>query len=174
MKNENAGGPNLILSGFMGTGKTTVGRLVARRLNMPFIDTDILVETAAGQSIAQVIETSGEEFFRELEAQVCRQVAQRSGQVIATGGGALLDDASRQALEASGIIICLTCELEEIIQRIGDGTARPLYHGDRDRPERLYTERENHYQSLRLKIDTTDRTPDQVTEEIIDLWQNQA
>ncbi len=165
---------NLILAGFMGTGKTTVGQLVAAKLGMPFVDTDPEVEKRAGRSVANIFATSGEAAFRKLEAEVCQQLATVRGQVIATGGGALLDPASRQALEANGLVICLTCDLDEITQRIGSGASRPLYADDRARLEELLAQRASLYDSLPYHVDTTHRRPEQVAEEIVELWKQTA
>lgn len=170
MKSDAAPGRNLILAGFMGTGKSTVGRLVALTLEMPLVDIDAEIEATAGQSIAEIMATQGEAAFRRLEAQICAQAAARPGQVIATGGGALIDPDTRQALEASGLIVGLTCDLETSIQRMGDGASRPLYSGDRARLESLYAAREKLYRSLPHQIDTSNLGPEEAAREVVRLW----
>lgn len=167
------GGRNLILAGFMGTGKTTVGRLVAERLAMRFVDTDAEIERRAGRFIAEIFAGEGEAAFRQLEAAVCREVAGRGNQVIATGGGALLDPATYAALTSSGLLVGLICELDQVAARLGGDGSRPLYAGDRDRLAWLFDQRAALYAGLPHRIDTTHLTPSQVADEVIRLWQNQ-
>lgn len=164
---------NLVLAGFMGTGKSTVGRIVAERLGLAFVDTDAQIERQAGRSIAQIFAQDGEAAFRRLEAQVCRQIAAGRGQVIAVGGGALLDDGTRRAFAQTALIVCLTCSLDEILRRVGDDPARPLFSTDRERLAALYARRADHYASLPHIIETTARTPAEVAGEVIRLWNQQ-
>ena len=120
---------NIVLTGFMGTGKSTVGRLVAQQLQCPFIDSDDLIVERAGKSIAQVFAEAGEDRFRSLERSVCRDLAAQEGLVIATGGGALLDADSRRALGKSGLLICLLASPESIRRRLAHESGRPLFNG---------------------------------------------
>lgn len=117
---------NLTITGFMGTGKTTVGRLVAARLGRRFVDMDTLIEAREGRPISQIFAESGEAYFRQLEADLCRELAARGGLVIATGGGALVSEANLRALERSGPVVCLDCEPDELWRRIGASENRPM------------------------------------------------
>ena len=99
---------NIVITGFMGTGKTTVGRLLAERLQRRFVDMDVLLAERFGKSIAAIFAEEGEEAFRGAEAALCQDLAAEQGLVIATGGGTLLNEASRAALGASGVLVCLT------------------------------------------------------------------
>ncbi|NLX49461.1 MAG: bifunctional shikimate kinase/shikimate dehydrogenase [Methanospirillum sp.] len=110
----------VILIGFRGTGKTTVGRLVAERLGLPFLDTDALVEARAGRPIPAIFEAEGEEGFRRLERQVCAGLAGAAG-VIATGGGAVLDPANVEALRRGARVVLLEASPEEIAARCAGG-----------------------------------------------------
>ena len=168
---EVAPAPNIALAGFMGTGKSTVGRLLAERLGWRFVDTDALIEARAGRTIAQVFATQGEAAFRRLEAEICRQVAEGTRQVIALGGGALLNAETRRAVEARALLVCLDAPLDEIVRRVGQDPTRPLFHADRARLAALYAERAAHYAALPHHIVTTGRTPADITEEIVRLWQ---
>ena len=161
---------SIVLAGFMGTGKSTVGRIVAQRLGMAFVDTDDVIEKEAGLGIAAIFAREGEIGFRQREAAICQRLAAQPGQVIAVGGGALLDAQTRAAFEAQAMVVCLTCELDEVMRRVGDDPTRPLF-GDRKAVERLLARRSGHYASLPHLIDTTSRTPAEVAEEIIKLWQ---
>ena len=118
--------PNIILTGFMGTGKTAVGREVAARLGRPFVDLDDLIVQRAGKSIPEIFAQDGEPAFRALEAAVCGEMAAPAGLVIATGGGAVVNPANREALAAGGTVICLETDLETILQRVGRGDDRPM------------------------------------------------
>ncbi|HZP43928.1 MAG TPA: shikimate kinase [Candidatus Binatia bacterium] len=117
---------HLILTGFMATGKTEVGRRLARQLGRPFIDTDALVEAAAGRTIAEIFAAEGERRFRELERAAVEQACAVPEAVIATGGGVLLDPENRRRLAAAGPIVCLSARPEEILARVGDPRTRPL------------------------------------------------
>lgn len=149
---------NIILTGFMGTGKTSVGRLVAERLKLRFLDTDGEIEKRSGMSAPDIFRVHGEAHFRTLEKELCREIASQHGLVIATGGGMPVDPENRRLLNASGIVIRLKCRAEEIVRRVveNDGE-RPLLR-DEDpilRVDRLLREREPAYAVFPFHIDTT-------------------
>ena len=161
---------NLVLAGFMGTGKSTVGRLVAAARSAPFVDTDAMIEARAGLTIANIFARRGEDVFRQIEAEVCQELATPRGQVIAVGGGALLDPHTLSALRRGGVIVCLRCDLETILARVGDDPARPLFVPDRDRLAALLAARQEHYDRLPYHVDTTHLTPEAAAEEVTRLW----
>src|SRR5262245_66432774 len=109
----------LVLTGFMGTGKTRVGRRVAERLARPFLDTDALIEAAAGKSSPESFASEGEARFRERERSAVREACAVPDAVISVGGGALLSPANRTELERSGVLVCLTASPEQIAARVG-------------------------------------------------------
>ncbi|MCS7040296.1 MAG: AAA family ATPase, partial [Caldilineales bacterium] len=113
--------PNLVLTGFMGTGKTAVGRAVAARLGRPFVDMDEWIARRAGMSIAEIFARQGEGAFRAMEAELVRELAGQRGLVIATGGGALVDPTNRETFCRTGLVICLTASVEAILARVGEG-----------------------------------------------------
>jgi shikimate kinase len=155
----------------MGTGKSTVGLIVAEILDMPFVDTDIAIEERVGQRIPEIFASSGEAVFRKLESVICLEAAIYGDMVIATGGGALLNANTREALEGSGMLICLDAALDEIVQRIGSEEHRPLAR-DVDKLAALYESRREMYESLPHHIDTTGKSPGEVAAEVITLWQS--
>lgn len=120
---------HVILAGFMGTGKTSVGRRVALALGRTFVDTDVLVEARAGRSVAEVFATDGEARFREMEREAVAHACAMDDAVIAIGGGALGDAESRRRLVAAGPVICLQAAPEVILRRVGDASSRPLLAG---------------------------------------------
>jgi shikimate kinase/3-dehydroquinate synthase len=118
---------NLILTGFMGTGKSAVGEMLARQLGYKFIDTDQLIEERAGQKIAEIFDTEGEVTFRDWERKIAREIASIRGTVIATGGRLMLDPENAHLLKASGQVFCLTANIDEIIERLRlEENKRPL------------------------------------------------
>jgi len=164
---------NIIISGFMGTGKTTVGREVARRLNREFHDTDSIIESRTGMAIPEIFEKQGEPYFRELEADVIRGVSSKNNSVIATGGGALVSAANTRRLSRYGIIFCLDARPEILARRLCISDSRPLLKsGNLDLTLReLLAEREKDYQRLPNHIDTSDLDVERVAAEIISLYQ---
>jgi len=163
--------PNIILTGFMGTGKTAVGQAVAERLGRWFVDMDAIIEQRAGRPISAIFAQEGEPFFRQMEEELCRELAQEQNLVIATGGGALLPAANRQALGASGVLICLNASVDAILARLGDAADRPLLAGPerRARVEALLAQRAASYQAVAHQIDTDGLTVDQAAERVIRL-----
>lgn len=158
---------NIVLAGFMGTGKSTVGRLVADHLRWRFVDTDDEIVQRFGMSIQDIFLHHGEGGFRRYESIVVQSVAARQRQVIATGGGMLLDENNRRLLDATGIIVCLDAQPDVIEQRLGDGSGRPLARDWRN----LYETRRPVYAALAHHVHTGDLTPETVAEEVIALWQ---
>lgn len=153
---------DVVLTGFMGTGKSTVGRILAGRYGLRFVDTDDEIVRRAGAPIPAIFETLGEDGFRLLETEVLRELSSGSGRVIATGGGALLDVDNRALLRADRSVLCLTCREDELGQRLNGGAGRPLLTGAWPR---LLEARRNGYAAFE-QIDTSGRTPDEVADEI--------
>jgi 3-dehydroquinate synthase len=148
--------PNIVLIGFMGTGKTAVGQLVATRLGRPFLDTDTLIEGLAGRSIPKIFAEDGEAAFRRLEARAVAEATARGGSVIATGGGVVLSRENRERLRQNGLIVALNADPQSILARVGGGGDRPLLGDD---PEgsvrRLLNERAPLYQAADLVVETS-------------------
>jgi shikimate kinase len=120
---------NIYLIGPMGTGKTAVGKQLARILGIPFIDSDAEIERAAGVDIPYIFEQEGEAGFRQREREALAALCQREPIVLATGGGAILAEDSRKLLHATGVVLLLQTSLSQQIQRVGKGRGRPLLKG---------------------------------------------
>jgi len=150
---------NLILTGFMGTGKTAVGQAVARRLGRPFVDMDAEIEARAGKPIPRVFAEDGEAAFRRLETALCEELSTQRGLVVATGGGALVDPGNRARMMDSGTVVCLTCDVDEILNRVKRERKpnRPLLDVTdlRAEVERLLEVRHEAYQAIPWQVDTT-------------------
>lgn len=168
---ESADGPeNLVLTGFMGTGKTSVGRLLAERLDREFVDTDSVIVSRFGE-IAEIFVHGGEQRFREIERIVADDLAHRRNLVIATGGGMLLDPQVAALFAASGRIYCLCAEPGTICERVlGDpaGHLRPLLAGDdpEGRVRRLLADRADRYARFE-QVRTDGLTIDAIAAEVL-------
>ena len=160
---------NIVITGFMGTGKSSVGREVARRLNRPFFDMDDEIQAQAGKSIPAIFAEDGEPAFRAIEARVCRALSRRRGIVIATGGGALVDPENRRRMMASGPVFCLSCAAAQILERLAPARDRPLLDvNDRQSEiERLLVQRQDAYASIPRQVDTTLLSVDEVATQVI-------
>ncbi|MEZ4387299.1 MAG: 3-dehydroquinate synthase [Candidatus Krumholzibacteriia bacterium] len=153
---------NVVLCGFMGTGKTVVGRLLARLLGREFYDLDAVIEEHAGRSVAEIFAAAGEAGFRSLEREAVLALAPAAGRVLATGGGVLLDPANRQALAAGGRLVLLTASPAVLAARLAGDRARPLLAGASDPAARiaeLLTARTPIYAGLDVAIDTSGLLP---------------
>lgn len=160
---------NIILIGFMGTGKTSVGMKLAKILGMNFIDTDDVIESYSNMSIPDIFAHKGEEYFRDLESEVVDKVCKLSGYVIATGGGIVKREMNIKKLKSTGVIFCLYASPEIILQRTSPYNHRPLLQVDDpiNNIRKLLSEREPFYACADHKIDTSNIDIDQVVEEII-------
>jgi shikimate kinase/3-dehydroquinate synthase len=165
---------HVVLTGFMGTGKTAVGQTVARQMDCSFVDMDAEIEARAGKTIARIFAEDGETAFRGMEAALCRELCQAppaAPLVIATGGGTLVDPANRALIMESGTLICLSCDPDEVLQRVGaDGNPdRPLLDvaDPRAEVERLLKARCGAYQAIPWQIDTTGLSVEEVAAQVL-------
>ncbi len=161
--------PNIILTGFMGTGKSTVGRLIADKSSRSFIDTDELIIKQSGLTVSEIFSKKGEGHFRKLERQIAYDLENVDSSVIATGGRMLLDPLNALLLSSMGLIFCLTAPPEEIFQRLKFAGERPLLKGSdpREQIDLLLKSRESAYQQFQ-QVHTGDAAPEEVASEIIE------
>ena len=152
---------NIILIGMMGSGKSTVGRRLASTLGRPFVDADIVLERRCGVPISTIFELEGEDGFRRREAQVIAELAQPSGCVLATGGGAILNADSRALLHREGFVVYLQAGLADLWQRLRRDRARPLLRTSdpRARVEALVEQRDPLYREAAHCVIPTGRQP---------------
>jgi shikimate kinase len=162
---------NIALTGFMAVGKTAVGRALARKLKRRFIDLDKVIEKAGGMKVREIFAQKGEPYFRQLEKQCLAEVLQEQGQVIATGGGAVMDDENLKVLLEKSHLVCLMASPQVILKRLGNGANRPLLKGvhRKEQLEELLHQRENNYRQARAFVDTGELSVGEVVEKIISL-----
>lgn len=158
---------NIVLVGFMGTGKTTVGKRLAKQLNWDFIDTDVAIEEISGMSIPEIFRRHGETRFRSEEKVLVKRLLEREGCVISTGGGTPLSKENWEMLSQIGFIISLYAPIDIILERIGGSSERPLLKAARDENERLLLSRQPIYDKADLTINTTEMNIDEVVNEIL-------
>jgi shikimate kinase len=165
---------NVVLIGFRGGGKTAAGRRAAARLGVRFLDTDELVEKAAGKSIAAIFKEEGEESFRRVEADVIRSLAGSDGCLIAVGGGAPCREETRKALEPLGRVVWLKASAQTVLRRI-EGGGRPALTSlpPGEEVELLVRRRRDAYAALAdFIVRTDDRTEEEVAHELERIWRD--
>jgi shikimate kinase len=161
-------GDNVVLVGFMGAGKSSVGRLLARRLGRCFVETDDMITAHEGRSIPEIFAERGEAHFRALEEETVRLLSLKSGDVIATGGGLPCREGRPEALRTLGTVVWLRGDFDAVYERAQRAGERPMLAGrSRDEIEALYRAREPYYRQADLVIDTTGITPDQVVAKLL-------
>ena len=164
---------NIFLTGFMGTGKSTVGKLLAKQIKRGFIDLDHLIEFREGRTVSKIFEVEGESYFRNLESSLLKEICNNHRLIIATGGGSLLSEENFQLVQKCGLTILLKADPEIIALRVRkERNIRPLL-SDIDEPISriisLLEQREDKYNRFKHQIDTSALNTEQVVAKIIEL-----
>lgn len=164
--------PNLYLIGFMGTGKSSVGRRVARQLNYTFIDVDHLIEKQQGRSIAEIFAKDGEAAFRSMERAFMENGHPPQGHVISCGGGLVVPPGMRELILEKGVVVCLFASVETILERTSRNRNRPLLESEnpRARIEELLNRRMSLYQQTGTGICTDNRPIGEVVNHIVRVY----
>lgn len=164
-------GKTLILTGFMGAGKSAVARLVGKRLGMETTDLDALIEDMAGTTISTIFEKEGEEGFRRRETSLLAKLVAGGGQVVATGGGVLTRPENRELI-AGAVVVNLTAPFETHYQRIkGSEGRRPLLRGGPEKARALYEARRPLYEAVELQVSTVGKSTAEVAVEVAELYE---
>lgn len=160
---------NIILTGFMGSGKTEVGKMLAQRLGYAFLDTDKLIEEKTGKSISEIFREEGESSFRELETEVIKGLSGITGYIISTGGGIVIREENILSLKNIGLVIWLKASPESIFKRISPETHRPLLNVENplEHIKKLLSIREQFYSRADFSIDTDGLEVDKVVKAIL-------
>jgi shikimate kinase len=161
---------HVYLIGFMGAGKTTVGRIAAERLGRPFVDLDALIEQEEGRSVRRVFEDDGEEAFRRMERRALESIAMDdTPSVVGCGGGIVLDPGNRERMRETGTVVYLSTTAEAVRRRVRTGGARPLMPEGTQEIERLLHSRLPAYEAAaHIAIETSERSLDAVTEAVVE------
>ena len=160
---------NIFLVGFMGAGKTTVGRILAQRLGWRYCDADKVIETVAGKPVTEIFSEHGEEYFRGLESETLRDLSRKERQVVATGGGAVMREENMRAMKGGGVTVYLKAPVSVIWERVRHSKTRPLLNVENplEAATELLAKRTPFYESADLTVDTESLTPEEAAEEII-------
>lgn len=159
--------PTIVVTGFMGTGKTSVGRELSGMLGLEFLDTDTEIERATGRTIAEIFARQGETRFREMERELCAKLTNKRGAVIATGGGTLLDAATYELFRRTAHIVLLETSIDVLCRRLEANSNRPLFNEDgrpssgallRERAAAILAERRPAYERISNRVDTSEST----------------
>lgn len=161
--------PRIALVGFMGSGKSTTGRLLAERLGHRFEDADDRIEEMARETIVEIFSNRGEEAFREIERRAIHDLLAEEGVVIATGGGAFAQAGCADEILARAFTVHLACDFAQAWARVGGRTGRPLALSGETAMQALYADRKDKYSRAHAVIDTTRLTPDEVVAELLSL-----
>ncbi len=161
---------NIYLVGLMGTGKSTIGKILASRLKMDFIDSDQTIEKITGNSISQLFNRKGEEHFRSLEKKFIKDGHPEKNCIISCGGGLCIPAGAMESLKEKGLVICLWAEPETLLNRTKDDKSRPLLQVAKpiEALKKLLTSRESRYKEADVIILTDKISPEQVVEKIIE------
>lgn len=163
---------NIVLIGFMGTGKSSTGRVLANRMGFSFVDMDQYIEAKERRKIPEIFASDGEAYFRRAEREAVEELSGRRHVVIATGGGTVKSEENRKILHENGIIICLTADVETILERTRRPGVRPVLDGKDEGDRRaaicaLLEERREMYSHADYFVDTSEQSPLQIADEIV-------
>ena len=166
------GKKNIILIGFMGTGKTWTGRALTKRTGMELVDMDEIIEERAGKPISKIFAQDGEAGFRKLERALAHELSQRESLIISTGGGVVLDPDNLADFHSNGLVVCLTASPEVIFQRLENDTTRPLLSGDKkEQISGILEPRKPLYDAIEHQIDADTLGPEERAEAILKLYE---
>ena len=165
---------SLILTGMMGSGKSTIGKSLSERLNFEFADTDSIIENRILLSVSEIFKIKGEKFFREIEVEESLKLVEKKGIVIALGGGAFLNSKVREKIKKTCFSVWLSLDIDELFRRTQNNQKRPLLK-DNDNKEKLvelYNQREKIYSLADYKIDCNSKNKNEIIKKIIEVYEN--
>ncbi len=158
---------NIYLVGFMGSGKSTVGKILSEKLNLKFVDVDSEIEKKEKKKISEIFKEKGERYFRELEKKEIEELTKKNGIVVSTGGGLGANPENMKKMKETGTVIWLDVPLEEILKRCENDENRPLLNQPIESLKKLYEERKKVYSMADVHIDTKNKTPEEIAKDIL-------
>lgn len=166
---------NIILCGFMGTGKSVVGKAVSATLGFDFVDTDSLIESKCGKTIAEIFREDGEEYFRDFEKEITNRLPEHDN-VIAAGGGIIIDQENYRRLSGLGLMILLTASVDTICRRIGNDGSRPLLSGEnlKGKVQQLLSQRQPAYDRIEYRVNTDRLDVSDVCDAVVKIYMENA
>ncbi|WP_216831713.1 shikimate kinase [Alkalihalobacterium elongatum] len=160
-------GVNIFLTGFMGAGKSSVGKILAQNIKFRLVDTDEWIESTLGKSISSIFSEEGEAAFRSYETNALNSLP-TGDLIVTTGGGIVVNEHNRKIMRDKGIIIYLHCDIEEVLKRTRGDTTRPLLQNKtKEQVNELFKQRKSYYEDAHYQIDTTNLTINEIVEQII-------
>ncbi len=160
---------NIYLIGMMGSGKSTVGKILAKKMKIPFVDLDHYIEVKSNKSISEIFKNDGESYFRKLESEALTHI-ENSNVVAACGGGIILSEENRDKLGSTGKVVLIQASIPEIAKRLQDAIDRPLLQ-DKERIQELtkiWNSRKDYYQNTaHITVDANGQTPEEIREDIL-------
>ncbi len=162
---------NIVLVGFMGTGKTTVARIIAQKLGRDYVDIDALIEKKEAMKIADIFRVKGEPYFRQIEKGIIFEISSSNAKVIACGGGVMLNEENVHNLKKNGILICLEATPGIILKRTKEFSQRPILNVDdpKAKIEELLKIRQPFYSKADYKVDTSELSAEEAADKVIQL-----
>ncbi|MGI6537384.1 MAG: shikimate kinase [Caldicoprobacterales bacterium] len=160
----------IFLIGFMGTGKTTIGQILAKNIGMEWLDLDCLIEQQVGETISDIFTSRGERWFRNKETEILEKVSRKPNIVLSTGGGVVLNPNNIELMKKKGMVVALTAEVNTLWERLKGNSNRPLLQGKNPKNAlvQLYIERETFYNKGHFSIQVDNRSPENIAEDIIE------
>lgn len=157
---------SIYITGFMGAGKTTIGKTLSKKMGIPVVDTDQKIEEKQGKLIRHIFEEEGEVTFRQYESEVLRSLP-TNHLIVTTGGGMVEREENRQWMKANGIVVYLYCDPYVIVERLREDTTRPLFQKENiDAFVEKFEKRRPYYEEATVHIDTTNKSVEEIIEEL--------
>jgi len=172
----NSKGLNLVFTGFMGTGKSSIGKLAASKLGFEFVDIDKEIEKHMNMVISDIFENFGEQHFRKIESKIVKEFSSRTGMVISTGGGVVLNTENINNLREKGIVILLKAKPEVIYRNVSKDKNRPLLNCENpmDRIVELLEARKQYYDNNDFEIDVSELSIEEIAEKAVDIFKKNS
>ncbi len=161
---------NIYLVGFMGSGKSTVGKIVSKKTGMDFIDVDQLIEEKERKKIREIFKEKGEQYFRAKEKETLNEITSKKNLVVSTGGGLGADAENMKKMKQTGLVIWLDASIKTILERTKNDTDRPLLQQPYEKIKKLFEERKKIYRMADEHIKVDGKTPEEIAEVIIKRW----